>query len=425
MAVVPASDGWRVLPPDASADAQHPSRPDAPRGGCRRAAGHRTAARRPARFRRRGPCRGGGLERGRRRDLVSLRPVRGTPLVRVGRGDRASRLDRRLARAGLRRREEGRRGPRGRRRERHAGVRVPRPADAEWGGPFAVEVRYQTPGVRGAWELETFVPPRIRSAASLGPARWRIAFPRGTVPLVADATTAPEQRWRWSGWLPRPTAATAAPDLDRWLRQGSDAEDAPADDGGPAVDGEVLAFRQDTPGPVAVARVPRAGLTVGCSLAVLAAGVVLRRLPRTTAGVLSLLLAGGIAMAATLLPQATAEAASAASPGLVGAVALLSCWPRGDGIDGTASRTCRDSCGRGWTPPRRRSFCRRRPRPATGPRSRRRPDRGNPTRRNGDGPLRKDERTKRAATVRERAEAREPAPLRSRLVNREGFAPES
>lgn len=201
-------------------------------------------------------------------------------------------------------------------------LRVPITSDADRNGFFTVEVRYQTAGSRGAWTSAALLPPRVRSATYFGPTRWLIALPGSATPLLFDDTCQVEQRWRIPGWLPQPTAAYGSADLEHWFHQGIDADDN-SEDGAPAISGEHLTFRQESPAPISVVRVPRGAFLAGCSLLAFAIGLMLSRMSGPMAGLLGLLLAGGIAAAAVAIPQPAAQAASAALPGVIALTAVL------------------------------------------------------------------------------------------------------
>jgi len=203
-------------------------------------------------------------------------------------------------------------------------IRVPLPSDAERGGPFVVEVRYRSTGLRGLWEAIAFEPPRVRSAAYAGPTRWLIDLPADGTPLVAELLSRSEQRWQWHGGLPRPLAAASSTDLTRWVRDGTETEaTSSVDERGPG--GEAVVLRQSIPEPLLIVRVPRLAFQAICSLLAFAIAIVLTRLPGTAAGSLTLVLAGLIGTAAVMFPQPASQAAAAALPGLlaVGAVFVV------------------------------------------------------------------------------------------------------
>src|SRR5262249_21832474 len=145
------------------------------------------------------------------------------------------------------------------------GFRVPLP-ESRPGRTVVLEVRYQLPaGRRFAEETR---PPRLPSAAFAGPVRWQVTVPPGEVPLVISPGARTEQRWRWRFGMFGPVAAVSADDLDRWFRAGSD-PDGGSEEGWNAGAGESAVARTTGPEPIRVARVPRAGLVVVCSVMIL------------------------------------------------------------------------------------------------------------------------------------------------------------
>jgi hypothetical protein len=191
-------------------------------------------------------------------------------------------------------------------------VRVPLPAQRP--EPVELEVRYRR-GATVAWG-EALHPPRIERAVFDGPVRWQVALPPGSVPLLADGGTA-EQRWLFRTGTVIPVPASSEVGLDRWFETGKD-----PGDGSPGQADE-LVVRQASPAAIRVTAVPRLGLLLGCSLAVLVVGLVASRLPGAVAGPVVALLGGAAAVAAVLYPQPAAQAAGAAQPGLAALVLTL------------------------------------------------------------------------------------------------------
>lgn len=202
-------------------------------------------------------------------------------------------------------------------------VRVPLPADVDRGGSFTLEVKYPTTALRGMWDDTAYLPPKIRGAVYTGPTRWLIALPSGSTPLLFDESCQVEQRWRWLNLLPQPTAAYTSAELERWFRQVAEPDASATEEPPPLIAGEHLTFRQDVPGPVWVVRVPRVGIVILCSLVAFVFGLILTRMSAPTVGVLLLVLAGGLAATAALMPQPAAQAAAAALPGLLALTVVL------------------------------------------------------------------------------------------------------
>lgn len=196
--------------------------------------------------------------------------------------------------------------------------RVPLPESKPNRTTLILEVQYSLPPqARGEF---VFVPPRIRGATLLAPARWHVALPAGSVPLVFGASFVPDHRWGWRGGFPAPVAGLAADELDRWFLGGAappdaDPWDSPSDD---AVTG-----RQFAAASLRVVRVPRVPFVVGCSLVALLLGFGVSRLRPRLVGP-SIALIGLLAIAAgTLVPQPAGQVLAASLPGLAAlAVAL-------------------------------------------------------------------------------------------------------
>ncbi|MDB5306388.1 MAG: hypothetical protein JWO38_590 [Gemmataceae bacterium] len=189
-------------------------------------------------------------------------------------------------------------------------IRVPLP-EARPGRTIVLEIRYLLPA--GPGDEAEYTPPRPK-AAFAGPVRWRVTGPAGSVPLVVGEGRA-EQRWRARSGLLVPVGGSAD-DLERWFQTGTE-----GDDGAGNVESAVV--RMTGPEAVRVYHVPRVGLVVGCSVAVLLAGLVVVRLPGGVAGPVVAALAGAAAVAAVLYPQPAGQAAGAAGPGLAALVLIL------------------------------------------------------------------------------------------------------
>jgi hypothetical protein len=190
--------------------------------------------------------------------------------------------------------------------------RVPLPP-ARPGATTVVEVRYQLPADGGS----EYRPPRLPGAAFADAVRWQVTVPDGAVPLFAGGGRA-EFRWRPRASGLVPVAAAGSDALDRWFRTG---EPAGGDDG--ASPREAVTARQPAPAPVAVYRVPWAGLVVGCSAAAFGLVLVLSRLPGAAVGPAVAVVGGGLGAAAVLFPHPAAQAAGACQPGVAAAAGVL------------------------------------------------------------------------------------------------------
>jgi hypothetical protein len=164
------------------------------------------------------------------------------------------------------------------------------------------------------------VPPRIRGAVALAPARLQVALPSSSVPIAFGPSFEADRRWGWRGGFPAPVAGLAADELDRWFLGGAvpaeaDLWEVPIDD---AVTGRLYSH-----GPVRVVRLPRGPFVIACSLLALVLGFGVSRLrPRLVGPALALVGLAAVA-AGALWPQSAAQAFAAALPGLCAlAVAL-------------------------------------------------------------------------------------------------------
>jgi hypothetical protein len=200
------------------------------------------------------------------------------------------------------------------------GVRVPVPDPKPGRTACVLDVRVQG-AAAGGWRGRTILPPRVR-AAFRSPARWSVTHAAGTVPLVPAAAVQADARWGWRGYGFGPAAADSPADLDRWLRDGVEAD---AVEPPPAVPpgGEVVAVRQPALGPLTLIAVPRTAWVAGASFLAFATAVGLARLRAAALGPAVLLLAVTATAAAVVLPHPTAQFVAAAQPGLLSAAVLV------------------------------------------------------------------------------------------------------
>jgi hypothetical protein len=194
--------------------------------------------------------------------------------------------------------------------------RVPLP-EAKPGAAVVIEVRYQLPAARQTGEA-VYHPPLLPAAAFTGPVRWQITVPGTSVPLLTGGA-APEFRWRLRPTGLTPAPAAAADELDRWFRGGDEA----AGGSGPDAAGEAVTARQVRPAAVTVYRAPRVALVIACSVTAFVVVLVLWRLPGAIVGPAVAVVAGGLGVAAVLVPHAAAQAAGACQPGLAAALVAL------------------------------------------------------------------------------------------------------
>ncbi len=172
--------------------------------------------------------------------------------------------------------------------------------------PSILELSYQLPPAGGAMSVPLSAP-RLPGASAF-PARWQISTPGAWVVLGPEPGAAPRV-WGRVGWLLAPRPAASSADLDRWL-SGEEPADAARDE-------PSLVVWRDGGEDVTLARVPRQGWLLACSLLACAVGLVLGWLGRDAAG-----WAWGVGLG--LLVAAIAGAAL--WPGLAGQVAY-GCQP--------------------------------------------------------------------------------------------------
>jgi hypothetical protein len=190
-------------------------------------------------------------------------------------------------------------------------LRIPLP-ESRSGRTLAVEVRYALTS-HSMGDAANYPAPAPQ-ATFTGPVRWQITGPAGSVPLLLGGERS-EQRWQPRFGLITPTPA-ATEDLERWFLTGTA-------DGSANGAGESAVLRVPAPVTVSFVHLPRTAFLIGCSVAVLFIGLVLSRFPGWLAGPALAVIAGGIAIAATLYPQPATQFAAAAEPGFAALILVL------------------------------------------------------------------------------------------------------
>jgi hypothetical protein len=197
--------------------------------------------------------------------------------------------------------------------------------------PVVLDIRYRhtpSPAEGGsAWQT-LLEPPVLGGSVALGPLRWQVDLPWDWICLSGGQASAIEARWVWRGALLTPVAALTEAHLDEWFRGEAGAASAgAADEREPALVG----WRSGQE-PLALVNVPREGWLLGCSLALLGAGLGLGflRLPRVLSGVLAAIVVIGVAVAAVQWPRLFNLVLYGCEPGLVvlGGVVGVHWWLR-------------------------------------------------------------------------------------------------
>jgi hypothetical protein len=188
-------------------------------------------------------------------------------------------------------------------------VRLPR---AESARTVVVELRYLLN--LGDTESGVLFMPPWPDAAATGPVRWQVTAPPGQIPLLLGGRRI-EQTWGFHRGLLQP-AGTSTDALERWFQSG-------AEPGGGAGALESVTVRLAGSESIRLVHVPRLGLVVACSIALLIAGLIILRLPAGLSGVLVALFGGALAAAGILFPQPAGQIAAAALPGLVALILVM------------------------------------------------------------------------------------------------------
>ncbi|MFO0803358.1 MAG: hypothetical protein U0791_09590 [Gemmataceae bacterium] len=190
-------------------------------------------------------------------------------------------------------------------------LRIPLP-ESRSGRILAVEIRYSLPS-RAMGDTANYPAP-VPRATFTGPVRWQITGPAGSVPLLLGGERS-EQRWQPRFGLIVPSPA-ATEDLERWFLTGTA-------DGSASGAAESAVLRMPAPVAVSFVHLPRTAFLIGCSVAVLFIGLVLSRFPGWLAGPALSVIAGAVAISATLYPQPATQFAAAAEPGFAALILVL------------------------------------------------------------------------------------------------------
>lgn len=188
-----------------------------------------------------------------------------------------------------------------------------------------VEVKYQL-----AYERNTGIdsllvewqPPHLSGRVALSQVRWQVTVPANSVPLSLGAGTF-EERWTVRNGIAQPVAAHSTADLEKWIASGREPDGSETLAGWEMADAGVTA-RQGHLAPLRIAVAPRPLFFAAISLLVLAFGLTLSRLPKRAVGVFLSLMAAGAVVVGVLWPQPAGQVLSAAQPGVVLLVAILS-----------------------------------------------------------------------------------------------------
>ena len=189
-----------------------------------------------------------------------------------------------------------------------------------------VEIKYQLSDNRndGIGKLVTvWQPPRLPSQVALSTVRWQIAVPANSVPLSLGGGIFEEARWTVRSGIAQPLPAYTTLDLETWITSGREPDGSETSAGWEMANAGITA-RQNSLMPMRTAAVPRPAFIATVSLFVLAAGLLLARLPRRAVGVLLSLLTAGAVVTGFIWPQPSGQILSAAQPGLVLLALILS-----------------------------------------------------------------------------------------------------
>ncbi len=166
----------------------------------------------------------------------------------------------------------------------------------------------------------TFVPPQIRGATLMTPARCQIVFPSDAVPVVLGSTFLPDLDWGWrNGWL-APVAGASSDELERWfLGSANPGENIPLN----SASDDAVTGVQYTHGPLRILRIPRVPFVIVCSLLVLVLGAGITRLRPALVGPALVFLGLIAVVSGVLFPQPASQILSAGIPGLLALVLIL------------------------------------------------------------------------------------------------------
>jgi hypothetical protein len=186
--------------------------------------------------------------------------------------------------------------------------------------PVVLDLRYQLPPGRDdrRWQA-TLSPAALRGNVLPGRVRWQVATPSDWV-IVPIGNATPEQRLGLRNGLPAPRPAATAAELERWFNGGlepaSTAAETEADPGARVPE---LVATQGVLGPLSFYHFAQQTWLLGCSLAVVAVGLVLyfAPVPRVLFWSMLALLGIGVLVAGLLWPSALPAVAYGCQPGLV------------------------------------------------------------------------------------------------------------
>jgi hypothetical protein len=186
--------------------------------------------------------------------------------------------------------------------------------------PVVLDLRYQLPPGRDdrRWQA-TLSPPALRGNVLPGRVRWQVATPSDWV-IVPTGDASPEQRLGLRNGLPAPRPAATAAELERWFNGGLEPATAAAEaEADPGARTPELVASQSVLGPLSFYHFAQQTWLLGCSLAVVALGLVLyfAPLPRVLFWSMLTLLGIGVLVAGLLWPSTLPAFAYGCQPGLV------------------------------------------------------------------------------------------------------------
>jgi hypothetical protein len=145
--------------------------------------------------------------------------------------------------------------------------------------PAILDVSYQlTPDRTASTPISTTLEaPRMLGGPGGVPTRWQIVAPSSWVVIAPEGGPGTSRVWSRRGWLFSPRSNLTSADLERWLANGSPSLAAE----GPAVT-PTLALWHESP-TVRLTHAPQQAWLLTCSLVLVLLGLLLSRLPFTTA----------------------------------------------------------------------------------------------------------------------------------------------
>jgi hypothetical protein len=189
-----------------------------------------------------------------------------------------------------------------------------------------LELSYQlAPGRAGSGTLTTpLQPPVLRGEPGAVPTCWQVRVPPSWVVLSPESGPGVERTWGRRGWLLTPRLSRTPTDLDRDLLGDGLPAEPEAGEAAPAEPPALVCWRSG-PESLALTHVPQQTWMLGCSLFLVAVGLVLLGPGRTARGlgwVLALLVLAAAA-GAVLRPGALAAVAYGCEPGAAVLLAVL------------------------------------------------------------------------------------------------------